>query len=56
MVLKKTTRKETRKRLKELKLAVTLSKVINHFFTRQSWATNRFWLRKSKYYSIIKNL
>ena len=29
---KKTTRKEARKRLKELKLAVTLSKVINHFF------------------------
>ena len=29
---KKTTRKETRKRLEELKLAVTLSKVINHFF------------------------
>ena len=29
---KKTTHKEARKHLKELKLAVTLSKVINHFF------------------------
>ena len=36
MVLKKTTRKETRKHLKELKFAVTLSKVINHFFIRHS--------------------
>lgn len=43
---KKTTRQEPCKCLKELKLAVTLSKVINHFFSRLLVSATRYLVER----------